>query len=207
MPIPKIYAKQGTDAIASYNYVDISEGTGVTKFYGFDAASSGTTGGSTTSYSLTTDTIYSNYVEYSGAPIALRFDLTPFNKPQIIRGTALIRFSAGTDTGTGKTLWFLLNLLKVDENGVETTLGETSTAEIISAAGRVFMNLTSKMKINEVKIKRGEKLRLLLTPYGQPLPTSCFVSHDPANRDGIYITPASTYPTKLEVYVPFKIDI
>lgn len=207
MPIPKVYAKPGQDAIASYNYVDISEGTGVTKFYGFNVATSGTTGGSTSSYALTTDTPYSHYVEYGGAPIELNFYLTPFNKPQIVRGTAIVRFSSGTDAGAGKTLWWSVSLQKVSQEGVITTIGTTSTAEITSDVARVFSNLTSEIELTETKIKKGEALRLNIVPYGQPLPLSCFLSHDPANRDGVYITPAATYPTKLELYVPFKIDV
>ena len=42
MPVNKVYTKAAEAAVASYDWVDISEGTGKVKFYLFNSATSAT---------------------------------------------------------------------------------------------------------------------------------------------------------------------
>src|SRR3990167_9378636 len=98
IPIPQ------SAAIASFNYTDIAEGTGVVLFYGATHKEV-----STTSYFLTTNTPYSNDVITSGAilqsanwteVINKNFDVR-FNRPQNIKGYAYLSLSLGGYASAG----------------------------------------------------------------------------------------------------------
>lgn len=203
MPIPKIYAKPGISAIANYNYVDISTGTGVINFQGLTAIISGTT-----FYKLHTESIYSDTVDeisYNITTCTWDFNLTVFNKPQLVRGIAIISFSGGIAAGAGKYVYYVLTLRKVAADTSTIDLGSASTAPLVSAAGVVLDHNCVPITLTTTKFKVGESLRLNIT--SQANGADHYLAHDPANRNGTYVTPAATYPTKLEVYMPFKIDV
>lgn len=205
MPIPKVYAKPGADAIASYNFTDISDGTGVVNFLGYMSQASS----AAIVYKLGNQTIFSQLVNYAGTIVTtFDFNLTPFNKPQIVKGTCTCRFSAGSLAGVGHTIWFDAVVKKVARNGTETIIGTGSTRVIDLGASSVFANLLCSFDLTTTKFKVGESLRLTIIPYRSDVAvTTLYLGFDPANRDGVEITPASTYPTKMELFIPFKIDV
>ena len=92
--LPVAFPIPGESAIASYSYTDIAEGTGVVSFYGaetYDTTAS-------TKYILTTNSIISNNPEIISPNGNYDFDLTPFNMPKTIKGTAY--FSVGMYEGS-----------------------------------------------------------------------------------------------------------
>lgn len=200
MPIPKVYAKMGQNAIASYDYTDIAEGTGVIDFLGFTTVISGATLrhlGTKTVYSANIEPIFATATTYN-------FDLTTFNYPKIAKGTAYIGFSRYWAGTINHKLNIYFTIQKVSE-GIATNIGSVQTAEFTSDGNPSIAHYLLNASLTTTHFKRGDILRL--TIYAVHPSGTLYIGTDPANRDGSLVTPAATYPTKLEVYIPFKIDL
>ena len=191
--IPIIYRKAGETAVASYNYTDIAEGTGVVVFYGFKTYDG--------NYHLSNNVLYSETIEtISATNMTFNFDLSPFNLPKIIKGTALVKFcfriiAAGT-------ISFVLTLQKVS-GGAATSIGTASLSNYSVTTAPV--NRLVSIALTETHFKAGDFLRFVMDVTNNGGSTA--YGHDPANREGVYVTPVATYPTKLEVHIPFKLDL
>ena len=108
MAIPQTFPIPAPQAIASFNFSDIAEGTGVQIFLGY---TSELTGGAdehlTTQSSIFSKKIESVFVQSNDTTsrnrIDLDFDLTTFNFPKTIEGTAFFStgMSISTTTGSG----------------------------------------------------------------------------------------------------------
>lgn len=194
--IPEKYAG-GSRQIASYDFTDIAEGTGIVDFYGFSENLSGST-----LLALGKTSLYSADIQSSGT--SWTFNSGAFNLPKIIKGTALIRFSAAlTAGGASVTMNFDIAIQKVSE-GTATTIGSASTATLTSAgAGTSAKNYTIPISCTQTHFKIGDNLRIVFT--GHTNGGTINLGHDPANRDTAEMT-ATVNPTKMECFIPFKID-
>src|SRR3990167_10065841 len=110
--ISEVFRKSPDTAVASYDYFDIAEGTGVQVFYGFAY----TENLSTYLYALGRSTAYSSLIETSfagsaspgGTVFDKDFDLQVFETPKKVGGTAEVTIceavvfagTSGTDTQT-----------------------------------------------------------------------------------------------------------
>jgi len=227
MPIPKIYQKPLGPAIASYDYTDVAEGTGVIGFKGSRGDASGGI-----IYSLGTQNIYSSEVATqttnftSGGSAwnliqTINFDLTVFNTPRTIKGTAVIEGSFGVwNAGVhGHSCYIIFDIQHYDGISTYTTLGSASTETLtVSTSGPVWK--IKSFVINKTLIqkhfKKGDVLRIATNIYGKhngtPDPTDgkALLGHDPNNRDyasGATIVTAATNHTTLNFYIPFKLDL
>ena len=206
-------------AIASYPYTEIREGTGFSLFSGYVTEDDGGL-----DYHLTTDnTIYSSVIESidtdATAPsIDLDFDLSPFNLPQTITGTATVSFTlvAATQADTTMTALATVYIRKVPVVGAEEEIVSAITPTITVAAGSTTTKelMTFPLTIPKTHFKKGEKLRLSVvavgTRTGGANNISVLYGHDPRNRDGAVIVPSTDDPdtiTKLLFYCPFDIDL
>ena len=197
MPIRDTYTTT-EPANATYAYTEIADGMGYVSFKGFNTGSSGAA-----TYDLTQSTLYSNNVETSGAAL-WTFNTSQFKLPRIMEGTAIVRFSVASYHAMGGISYWYAELQHI--SGVTATslgfgFGEAFT---VGAGTTIPHNYTLPITIPLTNLKEGDSLRLIITPGGA---TFYYLAHDPADRDGYVINPASTYPTKLEVFVPFKIDV
>lgn len=205
MPIEKNYAKNGTDSITSYNYIDIADGTGIIKLFGLDTAVSGAY-----SYELLTESIASHDIYSTGTNgTSWNFDLSPFNKPQIIMGTSRFRLFGGHDAGAGHVLWYDIYVKKIDLDAVITTIATAQTPQFNSDAGGnpSFRGWTVKLSLPQTHFKRGETLRVTITLRTNG---TAYLAHDPLDREGIFSSAYildDTSSTSLECYIPFKLDI
>ena len=200
MAIPTIFTNKKEEAIASYDYIDIAEGTGIVQFYG---ALKGTSGG--TSYMLTTEQIYSQDIStlVPSTPQSYNFDLAAFNMPRIIKGTAYVSISLYID-GSGT----LVAAAKVQKGSGGTY---SDCCDQVTSSSKVDGTPTDSMlliplTINETHFKKGDNLRLVITISGDAHAGNEF-GHDPMNRDGTNITAAKNLSTQLKLFLPFKIDI
>jgi len=192
MPVPVTYRTGGEGAIASYNYTDISEGTGVVVLNGFSTEASG----AGIEYKLTTTTPYSSYIETSGAPWV--FNLSAFNLPKTIKGTAIVKLAAYLISGAPTEHTLTVSIQKVTTSGT-TTLGSVETPQLSNP-----INYTLNIPLTETNFKKGDNLRLNIAKNGG---APIVLAHDPANREGSYIKPVTTFPTKLIAHIPFKLDL
>lgn len=200
-------------AVASYNYTDMAEGTGVTMFY--LAATNGDN-------ILTPNQIYSDVIEYSTGAHNLTtdfvknmdvdYDLSAFNSPRTVKGTAYINFTghiwkSGTAVVTSK---FTIKVRKWDGT-TETEIGNATTAEITDAAGYKLTALA--IPLTQTHFGIGDVLRVTIEGYDkEAAPDSTnilIVGQDPMNRDGTYIIPSTDDPvsiTQSKIWIPFKIE-
>lgn len=194
MAIQNIYKDSTEQVIASYNYTDIAEGTGVVAFQGFNSNISGAS-----TYHLGTETIYSADIESLGAadPSTFTFLTKPFNLPKTIRGTAIIRFAAACVTGSGSL--FPKVTLQLISGSDTITLSEIYGTNTTGTATKGFV---LPIDIAQQHIKRGDYLKIILVLYGNG---DKYFGHDPKARAGTNI--GANYGTPFEAYIPFKIDL
>lgn len=200
--LPVTYPPIPEKAIATYNFTDIAEGTGVVLFQGFNTQIAPTT----VEYHLTENqSLFSNFIETADATAThtLNFDLSPFNLPKDIVGTAYVRFSSAISASEQTTV-HTVTVKKVATDLSTVNLGSVVSADI--SGNNVKFNVVMPITLSLTHFKKGEVLRVeyVRTKTGAGTVT---IAHDPANRDGVQVTPAATYPTKFEVYIPFRIDL
>ncbi len=196
--IPEVY-QGGQRQIASYDFTDIAEGTGVVDFYGFSENLSGST-----LLTLGKTSLYSADIQSAGT--SWTFNAPAFNFPKIVKGTALIRFSAALTGAQNSTMNFDVAIQKVS-GGAVSAIGSASTATHTRSAagsGTTAMNYTIPISCTHTHFKIGDNLRIVFT--GHTTGTAINLGHDPANRDTSEMT-AVTNPTKMECFIPFRIDL
>lgn len=193
IPIP------ASPAIASYNSLDIAEGTGR---IAFNLASYRNDGA--TAYYLTTDTPYSAYVVASGAQVAgssttrifnLDFDIT-FNRTQNLKGYAYLNLSIGgtSSVGTGTPSIFISggSLQNATQGTTLTSIGKLDNQALDLSVPSVgthskTINLRLDLTGGPYTIAPNETLRLNLQLWGNTTGTSG-ISHggigvDPQDRN------------------------
>lgn len=188
-PIPQ------EQALANYDYFDISEGTGVKAFYLFTSGNGGTT-----DYHLTTDSgIYSNDIsttEGSSSTTEYDFDLAEFNLPKRVTGTAYFYFAAGI---TGGNVY--ITLKKYDGSTETNICSKTSIFDGTSSTSGTEQKLL-KLDLTTTHFKKGDILRAtveLAAPGGS---ASVIFYHDPAGRSS-----TSDWSSSSAILLPFELDL
>lgn len=210
----KKYQSAGS-VIATYDNYDFAEGTGIVNFRGFKYDVSGST-----VYGLSNQDNYSYSVETSTATadttpakrLDLDFDLTEFESPKTIKGTAIVSVPLGVDGNTagGSTTGFIIAKIRKWDGTTETEIASgTSTTEAVNS-GTINAVKTIKVDIPITSFKVGDTLRLTIEGWGKhPSGFEGYIAvgHDPQNRDGTYITPTTNpVTTKLNFYCPFRLE-
>jgi hypothetical protein len=230
--IPQDFRKS-PEALVSYNWEDIRDGTGYAVFYGGSCA--GTT--------LTSPNIfYSGMIHKNGTETTLtnadtyyecldvNFDIT-FNRPMTVFGNILTTVPFGIKNTSVSDVVFVMKatLLVYHYDGVtETQIGATQTSEEPAknmVANALLSHITTlKTSITSVvNFKRGETLRFTIKVYAKCEAAGksviAGVGCDPMNRTDaiIYLLDAggayeydevqvieTNDPTQLKLQVPFR---
>lgn len=188
MPVPITYRKSGEQGIASYNYTDLAEGTGVVNYYCVKSVSS-----EATTYMLTT--LATPFPGNSGKFVsshAVNFDLSPFNLPKVVKGTAIITGMLGFSATTFQAR---AQIKKVSKGGTVTSISSEAATQDISADTQTFC---VKMPLVTTNFGKGDTLRLVFRTTG--------------NNSGDYVAidPLKTWLTTsepLKLAIPYKIDL
>lgn len=227
--LPINFAVPTENIIASYSYTDVAEGTGIQTFYGF-ALNSGLSGA--VSYALSEKVHYTTHtdattgantaiVHTSGAVVVaeadptnsfdLDFDLTAFNLPKVIKGTAVVQVPWGMNyTPSGALSGALIVQLAKVSDGTETVFASGAVQRAINNSGTLYSLSTLRIPVaTEQSFKKGDNLRMNV--IGRVLESGgnaqIGVAHDPMDRAGATVYTASNLPTRvLKINVPFKID-
>jgi len=204
-------------AVASFTWTDIAEGTGVQKFEGYVSEDI-----SGEDFHLTTQVIYSKVIEDLCQTGALSgtyaskysedFDLTSFNLPRQIKGTALIQHGWAAVASGGSAGSPYIKMKYTIKNGATTIVSGES--DEISISTDVVLNWTViPMTVPLTSFKKGETLRLTVEVYakfvGEGAETAeVYIGMDPKNRDGTNLKPSTDdIITNLQVYIPFVINL
>jgi len=203
--VPKFFRQAGDPIIASYDFVDVAEGTGIVLFYGLTTFEAKTYGFRLSREVMRSQLIDSNLTSGIAAPVEedLNFDLTPYNLPQVVKGTAYLNCCLGTGGAQGFASGSIIRLRGV----TETLIGQASSAILLTGTKQMLM----KIICTETEFKKDDVLRLKLgvvKTAGNDT-TTIELGHDPANRDADnYIKPVTVAndTTQVKLWVPFKID-
>ena len=201
MTIPKNFRNTQETAIASYDYIDIAEGTGIVTFN--LAVSAIAT--PTYNYLLTKNTVYSDetHIRSTNTTTTFNFDLTPFNLPQTLNGTAILSSAFWLQTAGGDKS-VKVTLKKVSD--ATTSISSQITA-YIPAAGNAKMALIELPITTKTHFKKGDILRCEVII--QSSTDWIEMGTDPEGRDGNSLVP-STNPgitTSSKLFIPFDLDL
>ena len=214
MTINNKYQTTSPPAIASYDYTDIAEGTGVSKFYFFNSIDS-----AGTDYGITTDSsIYSSEAKVSGAPtgtpankvIDVDFDLA-LNFPKNVKGKMIFQLFTDVTSNTTGNLdgAYAIGRLSKVSGGTESVL-YTVTSDTRNDLGnsgatkRYLWNMELDVTTTQ-HFKRGDTLRITIELWGYlATGTGTFgLMIDPVNRSAA----VDDLPANSNVHIPFRLDL
>ena len=191
--------------IASYDWVDLADGTGYVILDGY--ASTDTVG---TNYYLRKGAITSDPGGIATANVTITvsktFDTTTFNIPRHVKGNMSLTFSIATTGAGGSSTAHVTAGAYHYDGTTETQMGSTQTSVTISSSSAATNVLT--IEDLDKQFGAGDLLRikidLVVTSGGGNTRTQ--FGHDPLNRNYIDLS-AATNPTYFKVEVPFKLDL
>jgi hypothetical protein len=219
--LPISFQAPQENAVASYSYTDIAEGTGVVLFYGGTHIED-----TTEAYSIASNIIESHSLYTEGATVGtsftkgidIDFDLSPFNLPETIKGTLNVVASMGSggDGGSNSGEWYAIVKLRKWDGTTETDLAQAQSFTFpIPTGANNRTAKTTNFEINATAgfhFKKGEILRLTFEGWGKRIgaDTNKYrIAHDPLNAtDGTLFTdPIGATTTRIKYYIPFKLDL
>jgi len=209
--LPQAFPMQPESAIASYDWQDIADKTGVMIFHLFAATDS-----ATTNYGVMRNAPGSDPEgrDSSAEDTTLDFDMTPFISPVTIgAGDIYFNFThaCASPAGTGSHIVYC-SFCKVS-GATTTVIGTVQSPTNTSSNNSVFETRCLKLAITQQNFKAGEymRIRVRVVTGGSGTYINA-LTFDPLNRDyqmtgGLATITAATNPTHFKVSVPFKIDL
>lgn len=197
-------------AVASYDYTDIAEGTGIQAFYAFTADASGSLtlhlSGEIIDAGITA-VAADIYPQRSLVTSVERiFELTGFNLPKIIKGTGYVNFTWAPEHASGT---FITKVkVRIYKNTTELVTATTSTKSI--GSGNTIITSNLKLIIPRTNFKKNDQLKISFEGIIDSGDGHIYVYHDPINRDFTQETPnvtAATNTTICKGHIPFVLDI
>ena len=201
MSLPTIYRRSSEGAIATYDYVDVAEGTGIIIYYACVAETS-----TAEAFILTAQELYSTRIQEDteqGNSIERNFDLAPFNLPQTVKGTGYVSCFLNNGAGAGATVQ--ARILKWDGSSESVVSAAVISQSITNG---VEEGILLPFTMTETHFKTGDVLRLEVIITAPAGGVETRVGVDPQNRDGTDLTPSSNeITTQFAFHCPFKLDI
>ncbi len=193
-------------AIASYEYQDISSGSGVIQFKGFNHVET-----ATTAFGLTTTSILSNDIFTASQRINntlamvgdYDFDIV-LNLQQTINGSVYVNIPVDVDWNTDNQTHYVVVRIRRDDGAEHEIASAQSETQTSAGAGSDNSVYLVEIPITNQLIKAGETLRLTIETWmaADTGAVNFNLGHDPANR-----TLATTATSILAVNIPFVIDL
>ncbi len=217
MVIPDTFGRRGVRAIATYNFTDIAEGTGINKFWFFTSETNGGADehiSTNQSYSMEIET---DYGITSITNLVLKtdedYDLSEFNLPKTIEGTAIANIGFRVNASSGTIGGAVKVLIRKWDGSSETEIAQGFSQEI-TTTGEEKVILVIPITIPKTHFKKGETLRVTLQGYGRigsiGNSGNGTIGHDPFNSDGANIIPSTDSPrtiTSSNINIPFNLDL
>lgn len=219
MPIGQTFPLPQPQAIASFNFSDIDEGTGVIILFGYTSETSvGADEHLTTQSSIfskeietsVTTSVDSTFVKH----IDLDFDLSPFNFPKTIEGTAFFQAGLGLQRTTGTLSGFIIVKVRKWDGSTETEIASVQSDTLDTGGSDRKRIMTVTFSIPRTHFKKGETLRITVEGWskvvGGAATMTIAIGHDPRNRDGTVLVPSTDDPdtiTQMIAHIPFRIEL
>lgn len=205
MVLAKAIPPETPPAIASFDFVDLASGTGVEIFFGTASDSFD----STLDYHLvsTADAKAGRATteRTTAGTTVMEFDTEKFNIQRTVRGTAFLSASMGVNNETAHIAGEI-SIIHADNS--ETIIGDKVSGQAVTqGASDTSEMMFIPLPLTETIIKVGEKLRCSVDLFQVSTGTSEF-GHDPTGEAGSIIPlSTTTHTTKMQLLMPFKIDI
>jgi hypothetical protein len=218
MAIEAVYRKYGEAAVASYDYVDVAAGLGYVEFKGFTSRPAGVL-----TYHLGKEVMEPGYT--SGAVLVnnerrsfvcnndtsggITFETSAFNLPRLLKGRVYTNFTLTHISTSAQAVTPTISLYK------NTTLLGTCSGAAVASGTPYHQTYNLSFDVASTNIKRGDVLKLTISGAAVAA-AKTMVEHDPLNRDQASYTSApdiypgitaTQYPTELNCFIPFKIDL
>lgn len=192
----KSFIRSGEGAIASYSYNDVADGTGVIIFYGASQANN------SEDYILTTQTIKSQSITISNSSnVTYNFDLSAFNLPRTIKGTAFITMGCYNSSASNPPQTFTFQVKK--DSGGNVTNCSSAITPAFPTGNTENKDICAEIPLTQTNFKKGDILRLAITI--NTTGGSLKFGIDPADRADP--TAALTASRQLKFYLPFRVDL
>lgn len=204
--LPVNFPIPGESVIATYQYVDIANGIGVTEFNGFATQSSG----ALYSYALTSNSVEGDPIQTAvvntGGATTLNFD-TAFNSPRTIKGNVIVNFTLG-EVDDGGSCHAVVTLYK-GVDGSYTSLGTATCSQFAGTDAQTnYYRKSLRIPVAETSFKKGDVLRatFVFNVYYVTGNHTSQLHYNPANAT-LTSTGGTTYNSSLKLHVPFKLDL
>lgn len=200
--LPQNFPPRQGQAIASYPYTEIKEGTGKVTYYGTRVEVDNTT--SNDEHLLVTNTNLHSDEELTVIDNSSSIDFdVQFNTPKIVRGDIVIQIPIRIMTrGDVGSIAPQVTIIKWDGTSETTLVSQTTFAskDLNNTSTTGYQNWLCKIPISLTKFKAGETLRVNFE-FSESSNASFWLGHNPVgNTEGFPKTGG-----QLIVEVPFKI--
>lgn len=200
MVIPQKFRKTGEPIIATYDFTDVADGTGVIAFnLGVVATDA------TQTFILSRNPFFSQDPGIGVTSTQIRnFDLPPFALPKTVKGTAFLNIGYATTSAGNDGL--KVQIIKVS-GGTPSDVSSQIEAEF-NAGALAHNMLMIPIPLTKTTFSKGDILRCEVEMIVQGGTNE--IGTDPMGRDGSVITSALTAPTMTTVsklFMPFEIDL
>jgi hypothetical protein len=201
--LPINFPVPSESAIASYDYTDIAEGTGVVKFMGMvDMDDNGML---VTSESIGSHKAYRIIASGGSATLLNKsFDVT-FNMPKTIKGKCICCIPVSGSAGNARDRSAAVTIYHVNAASTATSLGTDTGTDIGTASATIAANEVINVVINVAKkhFKKGETLRINVNATRSDTGGDDTIGHDPMNRT----TDSSLTTSQMSFFIPFVLDL
>lgn len=196
--LPQHFPIPSENVIASYDYVDISEGVGFVHYKGARVCVDNNVNNDV--YILTTQPIISNFAFSTSTTgsMDIDFDVT-FNLPKVLVGTMYIIMPVGISVSD--TINPSITVRKWDGSTETQIVAATAGTPIVGVGSTTYKDVILKITIPKTKFKRNETLRVTFTSTTDG--TSEFY-YDPTG------TQTTNFPYSggvFSVLAPFRLDL
>lgn len=205
--IPVKYRRSKETAIATYDYTDIAEGTGVVTFYGMNTQASTAL---TSSYALTTNSNIGSKIAWiktaagAGTTPFGDYDFeTTFNMPKTIKGNIVGCIPIGwEDDAVQKNIKITIKVYHYDGT-TATLIGQNHDQSITQQAelDERYQYLNIMIPVTETNFSAGDTLRINVE-LGGNADQNRYLGLDPLNRANGTILVRS----RMSFLIPFKLN-
>ena len=212
--LPIAFPIPSEPALINYNYIDISEGTGIITFYPFLALNANGMTTDTAMMSNVYSVVLASSSNYPAALVDTKNFYLRFNLPHVVKGTAFLNFNLGASSTGGNQafVYVIATLYKYDSITTATTQLATNTCIAIGGVTLTYaVPQLMDFAIAETNFKKGDMLRLEMKLYvGTSAGTSyggygIDPSNSPDNNGHVVIPPGKS--TQMILKVPFEINV
>lgn len=209
MPLKSELTKFSTASpiLANYSYTDIAEGTGVQKFYLFSSENN-----ATKDYHLSSSVFYSRDTvrQATTANLDDDYDLSPFNLPKTIKGTAVIILPYSIETSVGPGTMYVICKIRKWDGTTETEIASAQSDTITCPDNEGVSGIWNfPITVPETLFAAGETLRLTVELYitAGHADNRYAYGIDPKNRATTLAPAAAFVATDGNILIPFKLDL